>query len=384
MKAARNDKFRKKVLGYYGESPFFLYLLEIAANPLHIIYCGRLPKYKFTGELDLIDVEEEVRDLLTVCEISTDSAKNALKVSAFLEYLLPESADLLRRVIKKRLDCGVGQRVILNTFPGMFQYFTPQKKSGFFLGDRIVSGNWIYCEDLEGCEVVGIFQNKKWRLLTNRGVLVQDCDYVDADLEQLRTQGVTFFSGVFHLPGHNWHSMADRVARSLNTELTPILYLYVCGNINTFFKRGFLGYKILTGAGKYVTWIKYKKLLSIDKLEGVFLKSKYKKMLLRNTDRLYSYGSKIGGNLLSVTERSFFHNYICEVVDTCVIEEVGVKLLLNITIKIRGENRKVYTGFTVQFKRSAGKRPDLLLGRHVSIKGTKTLENLKFIRICDD
>lgn len=196
MRAMRGKNEKIRHLQRY-DSPFFRELMEALFNPFRRFNVSINAKWmKYSGDKDLSEMADEIRNLLLKLELSYSSTQNRKDVLELSKQLDSGSQLFLQAIVNKKAKIGVGQRVILQVFPNLFVPFNPQK-GHLYKPDRDYGVPlWYGTPKLNGIRAVCLYRQGFWKLHTYVGHLIHTCEHIIPDLERLRKKfGYTMVDG---------------------------------------------------------------------------------------------------------------------------------------------------------------------------------------------
>lgn len=239
MKAMRGRYEKIAHLKRY-DSPFFRELMDALFNPFRRFNVGiSRRQMKYFGEKDLSEMEAEVRQLLLELEVSYSSKQNQQKVLDVMKHIDKGSQTFLQAVVNKKAKIGVGQRIILQVFEGLFVPFNPQKGHLYNPDKTYTVPEWYATPKFNGLRAVCLYKNNFWTLRTYVGHEISTCDHLIPGLEALREKfGYTMVDGELYRHDLEFSQIQSAVLTSTNTDSGAIaeigLHVFTAGQEHFF------------------------------------------------------------------------------------------------------------------------------------------------------
>ena len=399
------------------DSDLFRWVIVATHDPF-IMYHVKMKKTDIPspGTRSIEALQAEVKSLLFFCKGSMSNKQNREKVINLLGYLNKGSQDLLLGILNKNWKSGVGTRLILKTFPGIFPTFEVQLANTYKPDKKYKNAQWIESPKLDGLRCVSLRLNEAWKCYSRKGHEFYTVNHVLTDLEYLyHRYGYTFFDGELYKHGLKFEEIQGPVMAFKTGQAVGIEYhTFVCGQAEDFL-NGVDNMEMTMGIDEDTEWIKvvdqdiiYTKDI-YDRLERSFDLG-YEGIMLRDPERLYDF--KRSDAIIKV-KKGLDAGSSEEIVSDCVVTDIVVddfpvvveatmepgdkledaevrKVLETKTLLVKlwvlqqdGTPCKVGSGFDLAFRYKYTEFPEEIIGKVVEIRHQKWGKNgrMRFPRL---
>ncbi|HHE04874.1 MAG TPA: hypothetical protein ENL19_02290 [candidate division WOR-3 bacterium] len=326
MRAMRGKHEKIAHLKRY-DSVFFRELMEATFNPFrHFNVTMQRQLMKQYGETDLSEVADEIRTLLMELELSASSKQNRQKVLDITKNLDRGSQEFLKGILNKKPKIGVGQRILLQTFPGLFVPFNPQKGHRYDPTKDYKVPIWYATPKYNGIRAVCLYKGSMWRLYTYTGHEIETCDHIIPDLEIIRKKyGYTMVDGELYNEDLTFNQIESAVLSATRPEsgfkAGIILHSFTAGVEKYFSAEQVEGFvpKLPNHKGTWAILIPSIPLKTAKEIKDFYhwcIEHGYEGAVLRNPDVPYAF-SKTNA-MLKVKKDSYGDNDISD----CLVVEI--------------------------------------------------------------
>ncbi len=254
---------------------------------------------KYHGDVDLSEKEMELRELLLKLESSESAQKNKQLVLEFSKDLDKGSQEFLKCIVNKKPKIGVGQRLILKTFPGLFTPFAPQKGHLYKPEKKYTAPFWYATPKWNGIRAVCLYTEGEWVLRTYVGHKIHTCNHIIAELETLRELfGYTMVDGELYNHDLTFNQIESAVLTASNAEAGKqaniVLHAFTAGQEKYFSAQECKGFvpQLPEFDGEYVQCVVAIPLETPEEIELFYrecIKREYEGVVLRNPNKPYDF-----------------------------------------------------------------------------------------------
>lgn len=339
------------------DSDFLKYLLHAAYNP-YIVYHVKLKKSEIPepGVRDIIDLDQEIKDLLDFCSESMSPKQNREKVINILSELTLGSQDLLLGVLNKNLKVGIAEKKILKIFPGLFPVFEVQLANTYNRTKQYNINEWIASNKLDGIRGIALRLNNKWIFRTRQGKEILTVNHLKPMLENLyNSLGYTFWDGELYKSGLPFEKIQGAVMGFTKGTAYDIDYhVFCCGYADDFLKQESNNIISAHNLTSYINepqiFVESFGIIKNEEVED-YLDKAFEKgfegLMLRNPNELYNF--KRSDALLKIKESK--SNMSEEIISDCVVKEIIIDSFpivqeLETPIEILDENGEIFVSYS--------------------------------------
>jgi len=367
----------------YTYNPFKLFRVKIKDSDIPPAGLNTFEEYQIT-----------IHNLLDNCGLNNSSLQNKLNVIDVLYDLDSGSQELLVGIINKNWKAGLGEKNVLEMYPGLFPVFEVQLANSYKVDKKYKDRNLnrIYSYKLDGIRCVALRVNGEWLLKSRQGHDILTCDHIKDRLEKLYNRvSYTFFDGELFTEGMKFEEVQGKVMAFKKGQAPEIDYhIFCCGLAEDFLAQN--NTNILSTHGLDVSDIDDIFVADLGEhpfndetinllMEEAFSKG-YEGLMLRNISSLYDFkrsdallkikklaGSDVGEVVSDclVTGIVIDKFPVCEMVDgvnTMIYKQLLTKLNV---IQKDGKDCVVGSGFPRDIREAWTTDPSLVVGKVIEV-----------------
>ena len=154
---------------------------------------------------------------LDACEECYSAKQNKATLQQLLDIATPGAQRLMTAIINKDLKAGLGEKTVLDMFPGLFVTFNCQLANTYDPEKDYKTSVWLVSTKLDGLRCVALRIGTSWELFTREGIRIQTCQHLYDAYEKLyRVFGYSFLDGELYAPGLDFEEIQSRVLSKTN------------------------------------------------------------------------------------------------------------------------------------------------------------------------